>query len=149
MKDSKTLWVWVGIVVVVIVVVAWFIWRPTSKAPVASNPTPVYAPQGQLVPQFPPSLILGTSTIVNGSYAIDYTSSTNQYTAEFNSSSSMASLYTNYKQYLSANGWTITNNISKYPTSRGLYASNASSNIAVAIVSQKTGSQVTVTYVVK
>ena len=149
MKDSKTVWVWVGIVVVVAVVVAWFIWKPTSKAPVASNPTPVYAPQGQLVPQFPPSLILGTSTIVNGSYAIDYSSSTNQYTAEFNSSSSLASLYANYKQYLPANGWTITNDITKYPTSRGLYASNTSSSVTVGISENGKGSQVTITYVVK
>jgi len=149
MKDPKVFWVWVGIVVVVMIVVAFFIWRPGAKPQVASGPVPVYAPQGQLVPQFPPSLILGTSTIVNGSYAINYTSSTNQYTVEFNSSSSMASLYTSYKQYLSANGWTITNDITKYPTSRGLYASNTSSSVTVGIAQNNKGSQVTISYVVQ
>lgn len=61
----------------------------------------------------------------------------------------MASLYSQYKQYLPANGWTITNNITANSNSRGLYAINASSDVAVGIVSQAGGSAVTITYLVK
>jgi hypothetical protein len=150
MNNSKRIWVWVGVVVVVAAVVVWFVWKPTPAIPpVASNPVPVYAPQGQLVSEFPSSLIIGTSSVVNGSYAINYSSSTNQYTAEFNSSSSVISLYASYKQYLTTNGWTITNDITKYPTSRGLYASNASSDVTVAIATKNKGAQVTISYVLK
>jgi hypothetical protein len=149
MKDPKQIWAWVGVVVVVAIVAAWIVWRPGSSAPQPTAPVPVYAPQGQLVPDFPKGLILDSSAAISGSYSINYSSSTNQYTAEYNSSSTMASLYAKYKAYLPANGWAITNDISAYPGSEGLYASNASSDVAVAVVSQKTGSQVTITYVVK
>lgn len=147
MNDSKRTWAWVGVVVVVVIVIVWAVWASMPKTP--SGPQPVFAPQGQLVPQFPKSLILDNSAAVNGSYSINYSTSTDQYTAEFNSSSSMASLYSEYTQYLSANGWMITNSSTMYSTSRGLYASNASSDVAVGIVSQTGGSQVTITYLVK
>jgi hypothetical protein len=146
MKDSKRIWIWVGVVVVVCVVVFAVVWKPALKP--ATGPVPVYAPQGQLVPQFPALLILDSAAVVNGSYAINYSSSTNQYTAQYNSSDTVASVYASYKQYLPANGWSITNDITKYSTSRGLYASNASSDVAVGIVTQGKGSQVTITYVV-
>jgi hypothetical protein len=147
MKDKKNIWVAVGVVVVILAVILIFVWKPTSKP--AGAPAPVYAPQGQLTPQFPKQLILDTSAAVNGSYSIGYSSSTNQYTAEFNSSSSMATEYASYKQYFSSNGWTLTNDITKYPTSRGLYASNASADAAIGIVSVGSGSQVTISYVTK
>ena len=149
MKDPTRVWVWVGVVVLVAIVAAWIVWRPGLQQPAQSGPVPVYAPQGQLVPQFPKGLILDSNAAISGSYSINYSSSTNQYTAEYNSSNTMASLYTKYKAYLPANGWVITNDISEYSGSRGLYASNASSDVAVAVVSQKQGSQVTITYVVK
>ncbi len=150
MKDSKRVWVWVGVVVVVLAVVLAFVWRPSSKQPASSGgPAPVFAPQGQLVPQFPKSLILDSNAAISGSYSINYSSSTNQYTAEYDSSSTMASLYAQYKQYLPANGWAITNNITKYSSSRGLYASNASSDVSVAIVSQVNGSRAIITYLIK
>ncbi|MCL5669797.1 MAG: hypothetical protein M1423_00620, partial [Acidobacteria bacterium] len=76
-------------------------------------------------------------------------SSMNQYTAEWNSSSSMESLYEAYKTYLPAHGWTIANDVTKYPTSRGLYVRNASSDVSVAIVAHGSGSQVVLTYLAK
>ena len=149
MNNSKRIWVWVGVVIVAVVVIMSFFWKPTAKSPTASGPTPVMAAQGQLVPEFPASLILDKSAVINGSYAINYSANINQYTAEFNSSDTMASAYAAYQQYLPANGWTITNDIAKYSTSRGLSASNASSDLAVSIATANKGSQITITYVVK
>ncbi len=120
---------------------------PPSTPPVALG-SPAFAPKGELTPGFPKSLILDNAAI-NGSYSINYSSSTNQYTAEWNSSISLAALYTSYKQYLSLHGWAIINDITKYPTSRGLYARNASSDVSVAIVAQGSGSQVVLTYLTK
>lgn len=148
MNDSKRIWVWVGVVVIVVAIIVWavFGFKGFETPPV---PQAAFAPQGRLVPQFPTNLILDSNASVSGSYSINYSSSTNQYTAEYNSSSSMASLYSQYKQYLPANGWTITNNITANSNSRGLYAINASSDVAVGIVSQAGGSAVTITYLVK
>ncbi len=149
MKDSKRIWVWVGVVVVVLAVVFAFAWRPSSKQPASSGPAPVFAPQGQLVPQFPKSLILDSNAAISGSYSINYSSSTNQYTAEYDSSSTVVSLYTQYKQYLPANGWTITNDMNSLSGFRGIAGGNASSSVQVAINAHGGGSQVTITYLVK
>ena len=121
---------------------------PPSTPPVALG-SPVFAPKGELTPGFPKSLILDNAATIDGSYSINYSSSINQYTAEWNSSSSLAALYTAYKQYLPSHGWTIVNDITKYPTSRGLYARNASSDVSVAIIAQGSGSQIILTYLGK
>lgn len=149
MEGRKHIWVWVGVAVVVIALFAVVFWRPHASQPSTNTPTPVFAPQGQLVPQFPKSLILDSAAAVSGSYSVNYSSSTNQYTAEYNSSSSMATLYASYKQYLPANGWTITNDSAQYARSRGLYATNASSDVTLTIIPQGSGSQVTISYVTK
>jgi len=149
MSNSKRIWVWVGVAIVVVAVVVWVARMFMPKKPVALNPSPVFAPQGQLVPEFPKSLILDSNAAVSDSYSINYSSSTNQYTAVYDSSSTVTALYNQYKEYLPANGWTITNDITKYSTSRGLYASNASSDVAVGIVTQGIGSQTTITYLLK
>ena len=152
MQDTKRVWVWVGVVVVVLGVVVALVWprsKPSGPTTSTNGPAPVYAPQGQLTPEFPKQLILDSAAAVNQSYSIGYSSSTNQYTAQFNTSSSVATLYASYKKYLPANGWTITNDIAKYAQSRGIYASNASSDVMVAILAQGSGSQVTVTYIIK
>jgi hypothetical protein len=155
MQDTKRIWAWVGGVIVVLGVVIFIFEKTSNKAPVASmnatSSTVVYAPQGQLTPQFPKDLLIGavTSTLVNSSYAINYSSSTNQYTVVFSASSSMAVLYADYTHFFITNYWQITNKITKYPTSRGLYAQNASSDVAVAIIEKGKGSEVTITYVTK
>ena len=151
MKDTKRMWVWVGVVVVVIAILMAFFWRPgqegTMQQPVTGS-APAYAPQGQLVANFPKELILDNAAVISDSYAINYSTSTNQSTAVWNSSSSMDSLYQSYKQYLPAHGWTITNDITKYATSRGLYATKGTTEVvSVSIVTQHKESQVTVTYV--
>jgi hypothetical protein len=149
MKDSKMLWVWVGIVVVVVIVAAWFIWGSSSRPPVASAPAPVYAPQGQLVAGFPSNLILDSNAAINGSYSINYSSSTNQYTAEYLSSSTVKALYGQYMAYLPKNGWTVEGSLTTRPTFDAITASEGSNQLQVVISTVSGGSQVTITYAVK
>ena len=97
------MWMWVGVAVVVIVValiVAFtFIWKPASNQTPVSGPAPVYAPQGQLTPGLPKELILDPQAQIGTSYSINYDPTTNQYTARWTSSSSVATLYNEYKTY--------------------------------------------------
>ena len=149
MNDSKRIWVWVGVVVVVLAIVLAFVWKPGSTPPVASGPTPVFAPQGQLVPQFPKSLIVDTAAGIDQSYSIGYSSSTNQYTAQYSSSSSIATLYNQYKTYFGQGGWTITNNSGATAASKiaVIYAATSTANVNVTIVTQGKGANVTISYV--
>jgi hypothetical protein len=108
----------------------------------------VHATAGQLIPGFPRQLVLDSAATVSNSYSINYSASTNQYTAEWVLSSSLASLYVEYQSYAKANGWTISNH-ADLPTLKGIYATNASSTAAmnVIITPQGKGSTVTVSYV--
>lgn len=147
------------LIVVAVVIFVGIIWyalleglRPlpgTTSAPLAQPGAVAFAPEGELVAGFPKQLIFDNGAAMNGSYSINYSSSTNQYTAAWNSSSSMESLYEAYGAYLPAHGWTILNDVTKFPTSRGLYARNASSDVSVAIIAQRSGSQVIVTYLAR
>lgn len=139
--------IWGGAVVVVAVVVvliAWFT-RPAS----VPKGSPAFAPTGKLTAGFPKQLILDPVASISQSYGINYSTTTNQYTASFVSSSSVGDLYDEYLTYLPVNGWPVTNKIAKYSNSRGLYAENASSIVSVAIIIQGKGSQATVSYVIK
>lgn len=152
MKNPKVLWAWICGVIVVIALVAgaaWYIYGVMGKP--TTGPLAVHAPVGQLIPGFPPELILDSAAQPDNSYSINYSSSTNQYTAEWNSSSSLASLYAEYQNYAKANGWTVTNQADG-PTFKGIYATNASSSAAVNVVitSRTDGSsEVTVSYIMK
>lgn len=148
---QKKAWIWIGVAIVIVVVgilIIWAVQKPSSQ-PAASNPVPSYAPMGQLVAGFPKELILDPAAQIGTSYSINYSASTNQYTAQWNSSSSMTSLYGQYKSYLQTNGWTITNDVTKYSASRGLYATQGSAEVSVAIMQQGKGSQVIVGYLMK
>lgn len=147
MNDARRIWVWVGVGVVVVIVIVWIVWAMTAK-PVVSVPPPVYAPQGQLVPQFPKSLILDSNAAISGSYSISYSTSTNQYTAEYDSTSSMAALYGEYQSYLPQNNWTVTGSLTTHPTFRVITASQGSDQLQVVISAIGKGSQATITYVV-
>ncbi len=149
MNDSKRIWVWVGVAVVVIALAAWLIWGVSLKPKQLTGPVPVFAPQGQLTPQFPKNLILDARAEVNSSYSIGYSTSTNQYTAEWVSSSSLATLDADYKNYFAANGWQVTNsNAVSAVTKLGVvYASTSTANINVTLVAQGKGSEVTISYV--
>ena len=151
MQDSwkKNAWVWVGVVVVVIIVALFFVWKPTpAPAPIPPG-TPVFAPKGQIVAGFPQNLIIDPSAQISGSYTINYTTSTNQYTAGWNSSSSLLVETAAYQQYLQANGWSVTPNPVRESTIRALSALKDGESVLVNIITQGKGSQVTVTYVMR
>jgi hypothetical protein len=148
MKDSKRIWVWVGAAIVVIAVIVFVMWKLTAK-PKPTGPVPVFAPQGQLTPNFPKQLILDPQAQVNSSYSINYDPTTNQYTAEWTSSSSLASLYGDYQKYFGDNGWTITNQSGVKTASKlaVLYAATTTANVNVTLVTQGQGSDATISYV--
>ncbi len=147
MKDSKRIWVWVGVAVVVLAVIFSLLWRP--KAPQApTSPTAVFAPQGQLTPNFPKELILDPQAQFTTSYSVNYNPTLNQYTAEWNSSSSLVTLYNNYKTYFGSNGWTITNSSGATNASKiaVMYAATSTANVNVSFVAQGKGTGMSVSY---
>jgi hypothetical protein len=146
MNSTKKIWAWVGVAIVVIIVVVAFVWRPAKKS---AAPVPVFAPQGQLTPNFPKQLMLDPEAQVNTSYAINYDPTTNQYTAEWTSSSSLASLYGDYQKYFSDNSWTITNQSGVKAASKlaVLYAATTTANVNVTLVARGGGADATVSYV--
>ena len=109
----------------------------------------VYAAQGELAPGFPAELIVDTNAKLVDSYSIVYEGNIKQYTARFDSQKSMAALYDTYQSYFSRNNWTITNQITKYPDSRGIYAVSGTNEAGVALMTQGTGTEVVVNYIVK
>jgi hypothetical protein len=154
MKDYKNIWAWVGVAVVVIIAIVWIVMAAMPKSQPqqqAEGPTPVYAPQGELTPQFPKDLIIDDSAAITGSYSINYSSSTNQYTAQFTSTSTVKALFDSYKTYLTNNGWTITGTLTTQPTYDIIAATNDAGQMeAVISTSDKgQGAQAIVTYMPK
>lgn len=155
MEDSRrgNLWVWVGIAVVVIGVVLYFVWKPQPVPAPGTGTTPVgqsgssqtFAPQGQVVAGFPQSLLLDSGAQVTQSYSIPVDSNTAQYTAEWNSSNSMASLFAQYENYLKANGWTVSN-ADQSAVADTLYATKGSTVVNASFIAQGQGSQAIVSY---
>jgi hypothetical protein len=137
----------------ILLFIAFLFWWPKYAAQTPASqprgPMPVHAPAGQLVPGFPKELILDESAKLSDSYSVNYNPSLNQYTAVFNSNEAMLDLFAAYKNWLTRNGWTITNEIAYYPTSRGLYAKKGTADASIAIIDQKTQRQVVVSYVGK
>ncbi len=116
-----------------------------SKKPIA----PVYAPKGELIAGFPKELILDSKAKLDESYTINYDKNTDQYTADYNSDESMLGLFSEYTDYFKQNGWTITNETTKYSGSRGIYAKKDNTEASVAIIDQKTQRRVVVSYLKK
>jgi hypothetical protein len=135
------------VVIIIIIIVPVLIWKFAPKKPAIG--VPVYAPKGQLVAQFSPSLIMDKSAVISDSYAINYSTTTNQYTAEYNSSNTVTALYNDYKTYLSENGWTITGSLTTHPTFDALTAEKGNDQLQVVISTQGKESHVTITDVVK
>lgn len=150
MNDPKKVWAWVGVAVVVVAIAVWAEFLP-GRTPAAAplSPAPVYAAQGQLVPQFPKGLILDSNAAISGSYSIGYATSTNQYTAEYTSSNSMKSLYADYQSYLPKNGWTVTGSLTTHPAFEVITAQQGTSQLQIVISAAGTGSQVTITDLAK
>jgi len=122
---------------------------PATPPPIPPQPPLVYAEQGQLTPGFPKELILDKSASLANSYAVNYNQNLNQYTASFDSAQSMLALYAAYNTYFANNGWTIGNQVTKYPTSRGIYATKGNTEVSVAIMAVGKKSQTLVNYIIK
>lgn len=141
---------WVGIAVVVLIVIV-LAWMSTSapKPAAVSGPTPVYAPQGQLTPNFPKELILDPQAQIGSSYSVNYDATTNQYTARWISSSSILTLYNEYKTYFGNDGWMLTNSSGATNASKigAMYAATTSAKVNVTILAKSGGAEVTVNYV--
>jgi hypothetical protein len=136
----------VGIVVLAIIVILFFVWKPTQPQGTSSQlGVPTYAPAGQLTPQFPKELILDSAAQISSSYVINYSSSSSQYTAEWSSSSSMASLYTRYLNYFPRNGWVVVSKKSS-ATLDGVSAARGYVNANVAIFPKNNATEVVVSY---
>jgi hypothetical protein len=152
MDKNRKLWIGAGIVVVMVVVclVTW--WFAVEKVSVKKAPAvvAVHALKGQLTAGFPKELILDSTAALSDSYAINYSSSTNQYTAEWISSSSSDALYDTYHAYITKNGWTITNQADGSGL-KGIYATKASSALNIIMVpqTQSKGTKVMIAYVAK
>jgi hypothetical protein len=154
MQNKERTLIWIGVIAVIVGIFIIVGWKPqdgtTPQGGGTSAPVPVtYAPQGQVVPQFPQELILDANPSVTQSYSINYSSSTNQYTAQWNSTTAMSALVTKYKNYFSAHGWSVTDNDLVTTTAKSLSASTSTASVLVTILSQPKGSQVTVSYLVK
>lgn len=121
-----------------------------GKSPESSWSIPVtYAPKGNIVPEFPKNLVLDPGAVVTQSYAINYSSSTNQYTVQWNSSSSIKTLFNAYKTYFATNGWAITNSSTQMTSVRAIAASGDPGKISAVIMTGGNGSQVILTYIPK
>jgi len=151
MKDKRrgNVLIWIGVGALIVIILLILFWKPNaSQAPSGgtgvNQPMPTFAAQGQVAQGFPTSLILDSAALVGPSFSIDY-SQANQYTAQYASTMSVATLFAKYKTYLAANGWTITNQKAK-TSFDSVYATNATSSVNVVITPATGGSQVVVTF---
>lgn len=135
------------ILIIIIIAASVLIVKFFPKKPAVG--VPVYAEKGELVSQFPSALILDKTAVVSDSYSINYSTTTNQYTAEYNSSSTVTALYNDYQSYLSKNGWTIIGSLTTHPTFDAISAAKGTDQLQVVISTQNKGSHVTITEVVK
>lgn len=156
--SPKTIALFAVTAVVVVVVILVMLGQRQSKSGGSGNAraalppasiTPTYAEKGEVVSGFPEELILDVRASVANSYALNYNQNLNQYTTTFNSDESMEELYDRYLAHFRQDGWTIVNAITKYPTSRGLYAKKGTIDASVAILDKSNSAQVSVSYVVK
>ena len=147
MGNKKKLIILIVILIVVaagLLIFAQIKHKKTAK--VVPPGTAVYAPAGQVVSGFPKELILEPNIQASQSYSINYASSTNLYTVQWNSTKPIADIYNEYLQYLQVNGWKITNKMTSNPTLRELYAVKPSAQANVSIVVKGTGSEITIGY---
>jgi hypothetical protein len=142
-KNMRLLAAAVVIVIIVVIAVVWG-YHGSTPPPVG---VPVYTPKGQLTSGFPTELIWGNDPTLSQSYSTNYSSSTNQYTAVFDSADPMELLYADYTDYFAGNGWTIANATTpSSPTLRGLYAVKANAVAGVVLSDQGAKRHVVVSY---
>ena len=137
-------WFWVSAVVILaaacLLTYAWL--HPEMVAGV-----PSYAPQGQVVAGFPDILLLDSSARVTESYSIMYSSSTKQYTVQWESPAPPMSIAAGYALYFSSHGWNILTEASSSDGSLdGIYAVTSSSAVNFTATASGTGSAVVLSY---
>ena len=146
MSQNRKQWIWVSALIVIFGLFLAFAWKPVLMNKEGGPLVPVYAPQGHLTPQFPKELILDSAAAVSNSFSINYSTSTNQYTASWNSASGAQHWVDQYQSYFSANGWTVKMNPTANAQIRNMVASNDKGYVQVLLIPQGAGSQVTITY---
>lgn len=141
-------WIVLAAIVVAAIVASAFFW--TGRKPSYGNssaPTPVYAPTGQAVAGFPSALLIDSGASITKSYSLAYSLTTNQFTVEWNSSSSPQNLAIGYELYFSSNGWRIVTTSTSSPNFRSLYAVGPSGSLNFTASVQPGGSAVIASYV--
>ena len=149
-QNKGFLWTWVIVAVVVILAILgiWYYAAHRSHgAGTAGKGTPVFAVQGQVTQGFPKELILDPNALITGSYSVAFATSSNQYTAEWSSSSSMASIFTSYKDYFAANHWIVSNSSTVLSGLNAISAASSTGTAGVMIAAEKEGAKVTISYV--
>lgn len=134
---------WSVVIAAVIIVAALVVFSYVLKP---SEPRAAHAPKGEIVAGFPRELILDDEALIGNSYSIEYNENINQYAATFSSARPMEDLLGQYKSYLVGEGWSITNEINKYPNSRGIYARKGNQDVNVVIADQGSSREVMVSY---
>lgn len=146
-KQKKWAWIGAAIVVLVLIGVAFgAMWRPGQSG---SPTAPTYGPTGGLVSGFSQNLVLDQSPSITNSYSIPQSGTSTQYTANWNSSSSMSSLYAAYQSYFKQNNWTFLGQDASHASYRNIEATNGTQYVNVTILAQGKGSQVMVSYLEK
>jgi hypothetical protein len=147
MTNTKRIWIWTGVVIVLLLILVLLgAFSGKNNQPVTQG-VPTYAPQGQLVTGFPQELVLDPTAQLGGSYGINYSTSTNQYTAMWTSSKSLDDLYSAYKTYFQNNGWTISNEMTAYAGTKGLHAAKGTASAGLSVVDNGASRKISVTYV--
>jgi hypothetical protein len=141
-KSNSLMWVvWTVVILVIIFCVLWFSWlKPHASV------TPVFAPPGQVTAGFPKQYLIDSGASITQSYAINYSSSTNQYTVQWNSSSSALALAAGYDIYFQNAGWNIINESTSSQNFQSIYAVNASGSLNFVANQQGMDTAVVLTY---
>lgn len=139
-------WAWIGAAIVVLVLIGVAL-GATWRAGQQGGATPTYAPAGKIVSGFDQQLVLDRAPAVTNSYSVPASGTSTQYTTNWNSSSSMASLYASYENYFKQNKWTILGQNASDPTFSNIDATNGTEYVNVTILAKGKGSQVVVSYV--
>ena len=146
MKRTKFIAVTVAMLVV-IGALSWLGITLQKGRPVAVQQQ-VFAPTGQLVTGFPKELVLDQVAQISGSYAVNYSPTLDQYTANWTSTSSINDLYGEYVDYFISRGWAITNTSTDIAGFRGIYAVTSTADVNVVMNdSGQSGLSATVSYV--
>jgi hypothetical protein len=130
-QELKKFYVWVAIVVFLVLIVVIVVWPRRA---------------GQVVAGFPQGLLIDSTAKVSASYAINYSSSTNQYTAEWDSSAPPISVASMYSGYFSSHGWKIVNEERSSLDLQGIYAVSSTNAVNMTAAAEGSGSHVTVSY---